>query len=123
MYKVSRRRDLDIASFTAAVRVRLDGDTIADAAIAHGAPRRTTYIVAALAACVVSLFFGFTFVNWVGSAILGSTPAPPATEWATPGTMRIYVFTHWLLFFGAAVLLYALVRLKRRHERERGAPA
>lgn len=37
LYKVSRRRDLDIASFTAAVRLRLDGETIADAAIAFGA--------------------------------------------------------------------------------------
>lgn len=37
LYKVSRRRDLDIASFTAAVRLRLDGDTISQAAIAFGA--------------------------------------------------------------------------------------
>lgn len=37
LYKVSRRRDLDIASFTAAIRIRLDGDTIADAAVAFGA--------------------------------------------------------------------------------------
>jgi len=37
LYKVSRRRDLDIASFTAAIRVRLDGETIFDAAVAFGA--------------------------------------------------------------------------------------
>jgi xanthine dehydrogenase small subunit len=37
LYKVSRRRDLDISTFTAAIRMRLDGDTIADAAIAYGA--------------------------------------------------------------------------------------
>jgi xanthine dehydrogenase small subunit len=37
LYKVSRRRDLDIASFTAAIRMRIDGDTITDAAIAFGA--------------------------------------------------------------------------------------
>jgi xanthine dehydrogenase small subunit len=37
LYKVSRRRDLDIASFTAAIRMRLDGDTISEAAIALGA--------------------------------------------------------------------------------------
>ena len=37
LYKVSRRRDLDIATFTAAIRMRLDGETIADAAIAFGA--------------------------------------------------------------------------------------
>jgi xanthine dehydrogenase small subunit len=36
LYKVSRRRDLDISSFTAAIRVRLDGETIADAAVAFG---------------------------------------------------------------------------------------
>jgi xanthine dehydrogenase small subunit len=37
LYKVSRRRDLDIATFTAAIRMRLDGETITDAAIAFGA--------------------------------------------------------------------------------------
>jgi len=37
LYKVSRRRDLDIATFTAAIRMRLDGDTIAEAALAYGA--------------------------------------------------------------------------------------
>jgi xanthine dehydrogenase small subunit len=37
LYKVSRRRDLDIASFTAAIRMRLDGETIAEAAVAFGA--------------------------------------------------------------------------------------
>ncbi len=37
LYKVSRRRDLDIASFTAAIRLRLDGETIDEAAIAFGA--------------------------------------------------------------------------------------
>ncbi len=37
LYKVSRRRDLDIATFTAAIRLRLDGDTITDAALAYGA--------------------------------------------------------------------------------------
>jgi xanthine dehydrogenase small subunit len=37
LYKVSRRRDLDIATFTAAIRMRLDGESIADVAIALGA--------------------------------------------------------------------------------------
>ena len=37
LYKVSRRRDLDIASFTAAIRVRLDGNVISEAAVAFGA--------------------------------------------------------------------------------------
>jgi xanthine dehydrogenase small subunit len=37
LYKVSRRRDLDIATFTAGIRMRLDGETIADAAVAYGA--------------------------------------------------------------------------------------
>jgi xanthine dehydrogenase small subunit len=37
LYKVSRRRDLDIATFTAAIRLRLNGETIAVAAIAFGA--------------------------------------------------------------------------------------
>jgi xanthine dehydrogenase small subunit len=37
LYKVSRRRDLDISTFTAGIRVRLDGETIADVAVAFGA--------------------------------------------------------------------------------------
>src|SRR4029078_3458419 len=37
LYKISRRRDLDIATFPAAIRVRLDGDTIEHASIAYGA--------------------------------------------------------------------------------------
>lgn len=37
LYKVSRRRDLDISSFTAAIRLHLDGNTILQAAIAFGA--------------------------------------------------------------------------------------
>ncbi len=37
LYKVSRRRDLDIATFTAGIRLRMDGDTIVAAAIAFGA--------------------------------------------------------------------------------------
>lgn len=37
LLKVSRRRDLDISSFTAAIRVALDGDTIESARIAYGA--------------------------------------------------------------------------------------
>lgn len=37
LYKVSRRRDLDISSFTAAIRARLEGNTISQAAIAYGA--------------------------------------------------------------------------------------
>ncbi len=37
LYKVSRRRDLDISSFTTAIRLRLDGDVISEASIAFGA--------------------------------------------------------------------------------------
>jgi xanthine dehydrogenase small subunit len=37
LYRVSRRRDLDIATFTAGIRIRLDGETIAGAAVAFGA--------------------------------------------------------------------------------------
>jgi xanthine dehydrogenase small subunit len=36
LYKVSRRKDLDISTFTAAVRLRLNGDTIDFASIAFG---------------------------------------------------------------------------------------
>jgi xanthine dehydrogenase small subunit len=36
LYKISRRRDLDISTFTAAIRLRLSGDIIEQAAIALG---------------------------------------------------------------------------------------
>ena len=37
LYKVSRRRDMDISTFTGAIWVDLDGDTIKDSGIAYGA--------------------------------------------------------------------------------------
>jgi xanthine dehydrogenase small subunit len=37
LYKISRRRDLDISSFTAAIKLRLDSNKITHAAIAFGA--------------------------------------------------------------------------------------
>jgi xanthine dehydrogenase small subunit len=37
LYKVSRRKDLDISTFTGAIRIKLDGETISSAAIAFGA--------------------------------------------------------------------------------------
>lgn len=36
LYKVSRRNDLDISTFCAAIRLRMEGDTIETAAIAYG---------------------------------------------------------------------------------------
>lgn len=43
LVKVSRRRDLDIATFTAAIWLRLDGDRIAEARIAFGACGPTVF--------------------------------------------------------------------------------
>ena len=37
LYKISRRRDLDISTFTGAIWIERDGDTISDAGIAYGA--------------------------------------------------------------------------------------
>lgn len=37
LFKISRRRDLDISSFTAAIRLQLDEETITSASIAYGA--------------------------------------------------------------------------------------
>ena len=37
LYKISRRRDLDISTFTAAIRIQLSGETIESAALAYGA--------------------------------------------------------------------------------------
>ena len=37
LYKVSRRKDMDISTFTAAIRMKLDGDKIQETSIAYGA--------------------------------------------------------------------------------------
>ena len=37
LFKISRRRDLDISTFTAAIRMRLDGNAIASVSLAYGA--------------------------------------------------------------------------------------
>ncbi len=37
LYKISRRKDMDISTFTGAIRMKLDGDVIENAAIAYGA--------------------------------------------------------------------------------------
>jgi xanthine dehydrogenase small subunit len=36
LYKVSRRKDLDISAFTGAIRLRMDGDRIAEARVVYG---------------------------------------------------------------------------------------
>ena len=86
--------------------------SIADAAIAHGAGRRTAYSVAALAGCVVSQLSSMTVMEWIDFAIVG--PTPPVNGFATITTMRIYGFMHWLLFAGTGVFLYAQWRAARR---------
>lgn len=53
LYKISRRRDLDISTFTAAIWMRLDGEMISEARLAYGAvgptvlrlPETETYLV------------------------------------------------------------------------------
>jgi hypothetical protein len=89
--------------------------TIADAAIARGAARRTAYVVAALASCAVNDLAAATVFEWLDNARVGPTP-PPVNEFATYATMRIYGFTHWLLFVGTGVFLYAQWRAARRME-------
>ena len=37
LYKISRRRDMDISTFTGAIKVKLNGDAIESATIAYGA--------------------------------------------------------------------------------------
>ena len=89
--------------------------SIADAAIAHGAGRRTAYVVAALAGCVVSHVSLWTVGEKLNLAILGPMPTPLVADgFATVATMRIYAFTHWLLFAGTGVFLYAQWRSARR---------
>jgi sensor histidine kinase YesM len=70
--------------------------------------------VAVLAACAASQLSSVTIVEWVGAAIFGPTPWVAPTEFATPITTAIYVFTHQLLFAGTGVLLYAQWRAAHR---------
>ena len=89
--------------------------SMADAAIAHGAGRRTAYGAAALAGCVVCQLSSATVGVWLDLAILGPTPTPVLNNgFATVTTMRIYGFMHWLLFAGTGVFVYAQWRSARR---------
>ena len=87
--------------------------SIADAAIARGASRRTAYVIAALAGGGVFDLSGATVFEWLDNVVVGPRP-PPVNEFATYTTMRIYGFTHWLLFAGTGVFLYAQWRAARR---------
>ena len=99
--------DLELASLWLLLAV-----AIADAAVAHGAGRRTAYVMAALAGIAVSQIFSGTVIEALDNAIIG--PTLPLNESATLVTMRIYVTTHWLLFVGTGVFLYAQWRAAHR---------
>lgn len=71
LYKVSRRRDLDIATFTAAIRMRLEGETIVDAALAYGAVAPTVVRLRETESCLRGRPFDEVTMHAAGEIALG----------------------------------------------------
>jgi len=75
LVKVSRRRDLDISTFTAAVRLRLDGDRIASATVAYGGVGPTVVRMRGTEAALVGRpFTAETFRRAGDAAVAEITP-------------------------------------------------
>ena len=73
--KVSRRRDLDISTFTAAIRIALSGDTIERAAVAYGGVGPTVLRLSATEASLVGRpFTEATFREAGGVAVREISP-------------------------------------------------
>ncbi len=96
---------------------------IADRAIDEGASRRMTYVVAALAGCVLGILLQRMVLDWMWSAPVGRDPVQPPVPAAgvlervrTPFTVTLYAVTHSLLYGGSAVFLYAQWRAARKTE-------
>jgi Histidine kinase len=113
----------EIANFEVGALCLLVAVAIADRAIDEGAPRRTAYVVAALAGSVAGVLMERTIMDWMWSAIFGRDPAQPSLSAPTvlervrtPFTVAIYRVTHSLLYGGSAVFLYAQWRAARKTE-------
>jgi histidine kinase len=90
---------------------------IADRAVDAGARRRRSYVLAALAGCVVGELFATPF-GWAWDAYVMSGTWPAGTNWLQ-GTAKLFYGpiksgTHWLLIGGAVVFLYANRRAARK---------
>jgi hypothetical protein len=114
---------LGIANFEVRALILLFAVAIADRAIDEGAPRRMTYVIAALAGCLAGVLMETTIMDWMWSALFGRDPVKPSLSAPTilervrtPFTMAIYAVTHSLLYGGSAVFLYAQWRAARKTE-------
>ncbi|HEY4232806.1 MAG TPA: FAD binding domain-containing protein [Lacipirellulaceae bacterium] len=71
LFKVSRRRDLDISTFTAAILMRLEDDTIAEARIAYGAVGPTVIRARKTEAFLIGKVFAESTMHAAGSVAIG----------------------------------------------------
>jgi xanthine dehydrogenase small subunit len=78
LYKVSRRRDLDISTFTAAIRLQLNGDTIESASIAFGGVGPTVLRARKTEAYLVGQ--PFTEATMMQAATIAATEVTPITD-------------------------------------------
>jgi signal transduction histidine kinase len=99
--------------------VLLAAIVIADRAVDEGAPKRLSYVTAAVLGCAVGVFLGELF-GWAWRALVLPDRWPASRPWikgpGAPYYFAIYGLTHWLLVGGCAVFFYADRRAARKTE-------
>jgi hypothetical protein len=101
--------------------VLLAAVVIADRAIDQGAPRRLSYVAAAVVGCAVGVLLGELF-GWAWRLLVLPDRWPASRPWlegaSAPYYFAIWGLTHWLLVGGCAVFFYADRRAARKTERQ-----
>jgi xanthine dehydrogenase small subunit len=97
LYKVSRRRDLDISTFTAAVRMQLNGDTIESASIAFGGVGPTALRAGKTEAYLVGQ--PFTEATMLQASTIAATEVTPITDVRGEANYRRQLTRNTLLKF------------------------
>lgn len=95
--KVSRRRDMDISTFTSAIRIALDGDTIASAAVAMGAVGPTVLRLRETEASLVGRPFTLDTMREAGEVAVGEIT--PLTDVRGRADYRYQLARNMLLKF------------------------
>jgi signal transduction histidine kinase len=99
--------------------VLLAAIVIADRAIDDGAPKRLSYIAAAILGCAVGVLLGELF-SWAWRVLVLPDRWPASRPWlkgaGAPYYFAIWGLTHWLLVGGCAVFFYADRRAARKTE-------
>ena len=99
--------------------VLLAAIVIADRAVDDGAPRRLSYIAAAVLGCAVGVLLGELF-SWAWRLLVLPDRWPASRPWlkgaAAPYYFAVWGLTHWLLVGGCAVFFYADRRAAKKTE-------